>query len=105
MRFSCIIGGLILPLVLARRLAAPEAPRSFWYWLLPNYRLVPTAFLASVWTLPERLGLVTGTMAEDCYWRLLFREGSGEFMEWCFAVVMMLYFLSIWRRAVHLSED
>ena len=104
MRISCIVGGLILPLVLIKQLADPKAPSSFWYWLLPNYRVVPIAALASFWTLPKHLDLMDGE-SPDGYLRLALKVGSGEFLEWAFAATMMLYCISIWKRAGRRSSE
>ena len=93
-----IIGGIILPLVLHRRLAAAEAPKSPWYWLIPNYRLVPISAMAVLLRLPDRLDHYFAPPAKGGYLDLAFFAGSGEYKEVCFAAVIVLYLLSVYLR-------
>ena len=93
-----IIGGIILPLVLRRRLAAPEAPKSPWFWLIPNYRLVLISAMAVLLRLPDRLDNYFAPPAKGSYLDLAFFAGSGEYKEVCFAAMMLLYLLSVYLR-------
>lgn len=93
-----LVGGIILPLALHRRLARPEAPKSPWYWLIPNYRLVLISAMAVLLRLPDRLEHLLAAPPDDSYvGRAVFRA-SGEFKEYCFAVVMLFYLLSVYLR-------
>ena len=102
----CLIGGVILPLALHRRLARPEARGSYWYWLIPSWRLVPAALLAVGSTLPEKLYDVfvkhsspVSDWPRNGYAYMAFVDPAGEFKEYCFALVMLLYLLSVYTRA------
>ena len=96
---ATLVGGVILPLVLKRRLENDDAPESFWYWLLPNYRLAPLALVAVFITTPEHLEVCT----QGSYWWYAIREPAGEVKEFAFAGVMMLYFMSIHYRAASMT--
>ena len=98
MMAATLVGGIILPLALHRRLSRPGAAKSVWYWLIPNYRLVLIAAMAVLLRLPNRLEHVLPSPPDDSYLgRAIFRA-SGEFKEYCFAVVMLFYLLSLYMR-------
>ena len=106
MLIMCLVGGVILPLALRRRLAAPEARRSFWHWALPTWRLVPPALLALGSTMPEKLynALIKHNpdatkWPRDSYAFLAFIDPAGEYKEFCYALVILVYMVSIYRRA------
>jgi hypothetical protein len=96
---AALVGGVILPLVFKRRLENDDAPESIWYWLLPNYRLVPLAAMAVFITMPEHLKL----FERGTYWGYALHEPAGEVKEFAFAGVMMLYFMSMYYRATSLA--
>lgn len=95
---ATVIGGIILPLVLKRRLAEPGAPKSPWYWLIPNYRLMVISVMAIILRLPKRLEDILGSPQNGSYSDMAFFQGSGEFKEYCYALVIMFYVLSIYMR-------
>ncbi len=95
---AIVVGGIILPLVLKRRLAAPEAPKSPRYWLIPNYRLVLISAMAILLRLPKRMEHILGAPSSGSYADLAFFKGSGEFKEYCYAMVIMFYMLSVYLR-------
>jgi len=97
MMVACIAGG-VLPLVLRKRLSRPEARRGVWYWLIPTWRLVPIALLAAFSTVPEKLIKLVRRPAAGSYLDLAVMEPGGEFKEYCFALVMLLYLLSVYLR-------
>ena len=98
-----IVGGIILPVVLRRRLSRPGAREGFWYWMVPTTHLVLPSLVAAFSTVPEKLYKATlrGTphaWARDGYAYLAFIAPAGEFKEYCFAMVMLLYLLSVYLR-------
>jgi len=95
---GALVGGMVLPLALRRRLSWPEAPKSLWYWLIPNYRLVLISAMAVFLRLPNRLHHWLGAPPTESYLaRAVFRY-SGEFKEYCFALIILLYLLSVYLR-------
>lgn len=105
MLLLCIIAGVVLPVALHRRLSTPAARKKVWYWLLPTWRLAPAALVATFSTVPEKLYKIlvkSGTMPEwprDGYAYMAFIDPAGEFKEYCFALVIFLYLLSVHLRA------
>lgn len=98
MMAATLVGGIILPLALHRRLARPGAAKSVWYWLIPNCRLLLISAMAVLLRLPDRLEHVLHAPPDDSYLgRAIFRA-SGEFKEYCFAVVILFYLLSVYLR-------
>ncbi len=95
---ATVVGGIILPLVLKRRLAEPGAPKSPWYWLIPNYRLIPISAIAILLRLPKRLEDIMDTPPDGSYADMAFFQGSGEFKEYCYAMVIMFFVLSVYLR-------
>lgn len=88
MTVGCVVGGVIMPLALRRRLLESAGRNGTWYWMIPTYIMAPIAALA--------VGVsVLSKLHED----LEFLEVGGEFKEYCLAIVMLFYFASIWRRA------
>ncbi len=98
MLMACVVGGIILPLALRRKLARPEALKSPWYWLIPNYRLILISAMAILLRLPKRLEDVLGAPPSESYADMAFFKGTGEFKEYCYALVIMFYMLSVYLR-------
>jgi hypothetical protein len=102
MLLGTIVGGLILPLVLRRRFTKPEARRSFWYWVIPTWRLVPICLIAACSTVPEKIykQLIRpyAEISPEGYANMAFIDPAGEFKEYCFALVILLYMLSVYLR-------
>lgn len=94
---ACLVGG-VLAVLLQKRLARPEAQRTAWYWLIPTWRLAPIALLAAFSTVPEKLLKMVGRPAKGSYFDLAVMEPGGEFKEYCFALTMLLYLLSVYLR-------
>ena len=108
MLIFCLVGGIILPLVLRRRLSRPTARQSVWYWLIPTQRLIPAALLAVVSAVPEKIYRVLkhthnipNWLSKGRYAYLAFVDPAGEFKEYCFAMVMLFYLLSVYIRVRH----
>jgi hypothetical protein len=95
---GCLIGGVVLPLALRPRVRRIQNPRSFWFWVLPTRRLVPICVLAVLSTVPEHSLDAWCRVADGTYLWMAFVKPGGEFKEYCYAFVMLLYFWSIWRR-------
>ncbi|MDY6913290.1 MAG: hypothetical protein SVT52_02375 [Planctomycetota bacterium] len=98
MLWGTIIGGIVLPPVLRRRFSNPQARQSAWYWLVPNYRLMPIALMAVLFRIPHSLRHLIGRPAPGSYSSMAIYEASGEFKEYCYALVILLYLLSIFLR-------
>lgn len=99
MLVATVVGGCVLPLVLGKRLARPEVRQGPWYWLIPTWRLVPISLLAVLSNIPEKILRATGASpAVGSYLDLAVMEPGGEFKECCFALVMLLYLLSVYVR-------
>ena len=98
MLVGTIVCGIALPLALHRRLSRPEAPKSPWYWLIPNYRIVPFAAMAVLLRLPSRLQRFLGHPPYHIYWDMAMYRTAGECKELYFAAVILLYLWSIHRR-------
>jgi len=99
MTLACI-GAAVLPLVLHRRLTRPEARRGLWYWLIPTWRLVPIAAISVCSTLPEKFvkKVLDLDLPQDHYAYMALVARAGEFKEYCFAIVIFLYALSVFCR-------
>ncbi len=94
-----IIGGVILPLALIRWQSKPESRESIWYWLIPNWRIVPIGIIAACSTLPEKLiKFFAPDLPRNSYVAMAFKEPAGEFKELCFALVILFYLWSIYLR-------
>ena len=93
----CAAGG-ILAVVLHKRLSGPQARKGPWYWLIPTWRLVPICFLAVGSTWPEKLLKHFRPPLRGTYLSLALVEPAGEFKEYCYAIVMLLYLLSVYLR-------
>lgn len=93
---AACIGGAILPLALHGR---RQARAGAWYWLIPTTRLVAVSLLASLSTVPEKLfKAFAPNLPQDGYLFMAFVKPGGEFKEYCFAMVMMFYLLSVYSR-------
>lgn len=96
MTAAALVGGAILPLVLRRRLRGPGVRKSIWYWLVAPVELVPLSLLAVLSTVPEKLLRAHApTVRKGDYLWMACVKYAGEFKEYCFALVILLYFLSI----------
>jgi len=93
---ATIIGGIVVPLVL---LLAKATVRGFWYWILPNHRLMVVSILAVVPRLIEKVPKALDSLPADESWlgKAFFRD-SGEYKELYFAMVITLYVLSVYLR-------
>ncbi len=93
-----MIAAVILPLIFHRRFQRPDARKSIWYWLIPNYRVIPIALMAILLRLPDKIADYFPPLPKDHYVTMALIKGSGEFKEYCFALAIMLYLLSIYVR-------
>jgi len=103
MLLMCLVGGIILPLTLRKRLAA--APQNFWHWAIPTWRIVPAAMLAVGSTIPEKLydafikhNPDVPNWPRDGYAYMALVDPAGELKEYAFALVILVYIFSIYRR-------
>lgn len=96
MLWFTVIGGMILPLALGKRLSNPRPRNGPWYWLIPTRRMIPAAAMAAFSTVPEKIFDLIGR--PEGYLRMAFIDPAGEFKEYCFALVILLYLLSIYLR-------
>ena len=89
-----LLGGIAAPLVLRRRHGDWRPAEGKWGWLLPTVVCLPTAILSTVVGLPRRL-------AENFDLELpaVLDYPGGEFKEYFFGLFLMLYLLSLSRRA------
>ncbi len=102
MMVACVVGGVILPVALRKRLRRPGADRGFWYWAIPTCTLIPAALLAASCKLPNKiyreLLIPTYQVPPDHYAYMAFVHPAGEFKEYCYGLVMLLYLLSVYVR-------
>jgi hypothetical protein len=91
---GAIIGGIVAPLVRRRRHGDWRPPSGKWGWLVPTAVCLPTAVLSVVIGLPRKLskGLDVELPSALVY-------QGGEFKEYFFGLFLMLYLLSLSRRA------
>jgi len=96
----CLVGGVILPVALRKRLSAPDARKKAAYWLVPNHRLAPAALLAVLSTFPEKVCKTFHVeYSKTSYGGMALVEPGGELKEYCFAMVILLYLWSVSLRA------
>ncbi|MHC4295616.1 MAG: hypothetical protein ACYSTL_08535 [Planctomycetota bacterium] len=94
-----MIVAIFLPIVFHKRMQAEGARKKVWYWLIPNYRLIPIALMAIVMRLPDKIGKIFSLQVpRDSYLAMSLIRASGEFKEYCFAIAILLYVLSIYIR-------
>ena len=93
------IGAVFLPLVMRKRFRRPGAAHSPWYWIVPTVATVPAAALAVLSTVPRKIMLkVLHVPRGTDYLNLVFVEQAGEFKEYCAAMAILFYVLSVWLR-------
>jgi hypothetical protein len=92
-QIAVTVFGVILPLWVRRRRRRPGAERCWWYWAVPTAAIVPTAFLAAFWTVPEKFFRAADYLPS--YVNMALCRRAGEFKEYCIAMTMMLYAVSI----------
>jgi hypothetical protein len=88
-----LVGGVVLPIVRRRRHGAWVEAEGPMRWLLPTVVCLPTAVLASLVSLPEKLFEAAGREVPD-----LIEISPGETKEYYFGLFLMLYVLSLARR-------
>ncbi len=93
-----MVAWIVLPLVLHRRIYKSEAREKLWYWLTPNYRVIPIAVMAILFRIPDKIDKLLPEIPWESYLSMAFFRASGEFKEYCFAMAIMLYVLSIHAR-------
>jgi len=112
MLLGVLVMGVVVPLgrVVSSRLWRAGKTRqewSVWHWLIPSWRLVPASLLAAGSTLPRKmLRLTVGidSVGRYTYPFMAFVDRAGEFKEYCFAMVILLYMVSAWVRLRPLAE-
>jgi len=97
------VAAVVLPLVLRKRLNERAGKVGFWHWVVPTPVVIPAALLAVLCRVPERVYdwlLVDrlGTVPEDSYANMAFLDSVGEVKEYFFAMVMLVYMLSVHAR-------
>ncbi len=102
MLLGCLVLGVIIPLIRKYRIQGVEhsfgKERS--YWIVPTLILVPAAALAFLSGVPnDILDEMNREFAIDSYVSMTLIEPAGEFKEFCFAQVILLYLWSVFLRA------
>lgn len=95
-------GGVALPVILHRLRRRGGSARRFWYWAVPTVAILPAAALAAFWTLPEKFLRGSGPLHPHV--NMAFVSRSGEFKEYCLAMAMMFYALSVFLRMPRASS-
>jgi len=95
---AIVVGGLVLPVALCRWRRRPEARRSPWYWLVPDHRLWPTAALTVLSRVPHKIDWFHALPPDD-YLSMSLVGSSGEFKEFCVAMGILLFAMSVYLRA------
>jgi hypothetical protein len=90
---GALVGGIFAPLWLRRRHGDWRGARGKWGWLVPTVVCLPTAVLSVVIGLPKKLTDNTDVELPS----VLVYQG-GEFKEYFFGLLLMLYLLSLSRR-------
>lgn len=88
------VGGIVLPIVRRRRAGAWVPAEGELQWLLPTVVCLPTAVLATLVTIPEKIFDSAGREVPA-----LIEISAGESKEYYFGLFLLLYVLSIARRA------
>ncbi|KKL92115.1 hypothetical protein LCGC14_1887920 [marine sediment metagenome] len=99
---ACVIGGFICPLALHKWRRRGGSAKSFWAWFVPTRVLIPASLLAAMSTVPEHVykAFIHGRypLAMDSYTFMALVDAGGEFKEYCYAMVILLYVCSIYLR-------
>lgn len=95
--------GAVLPVVLVKWRRKAEARNSIWHWLVPTLPLVPICVLAATSTVPEKIAKLLrhlyGTWPEyETYVRMAFIDPGGELKEYCYGMMILFYFVSLYIR-------
>lgn len=85
-------GGVMLPLA-DRWRGIIRSPRSWSYWFWPTWCCLPTALLAILIRVPDRVDRLTGKQLA-----MLRDLRLSEPQEYYFALFLMMYLLSVWAR-------
>lgn len=72
--------------------------RSQWCWLVPSYRLSLVAAMGLGLRLAQKIVKAAGVEKDDSYLGMSLLQAAGEFLEYCFALAIMLFVLSIYAR-------
>lgn len=91
-----IVFGVFLPFVRRRRRATPEARQRMWYWIIPTVRLVPTAVMVAMTSVPS--ALLGHRLGDGSYVAMALVDSGGEFKELALATFLMLGSWSVLRR-------
>ncbi len=105
---ACIVLPLcaaVLPKVLRttprwirRAIDAGRDPRRALYWIAPGYRLALIAAMAVVLRLPDHLKGLLGSPSDRSYFGKAFLRDGGEWKELYFALLILMYLLSVYVR-------
>lgn len=89
-------GGIVLPLAVLPWRERIRRRSPLLYWLVPTWRVVPAALLSALAKTPSHLiTRLLGEPARESYaWMALYRPG-GEVKEYAFALLLLLYVLSL----------
>lgn len=90
---AAFIGGGLLPLIRRAR-GKHYARHSLAYWIMPGLACVPIGFIASLASMPKKIGKALGD--GDIYW--LFDIHLGELKELMIGTFLFIYIASIWIR-------
>jgi hypothetical protein len=96
---ATLAGGIVLPLAALPWRRRLLARRGWLYWLVPTWRIVPAAVATAGSGLPHRLLAWAGVTIGACeYLSMATRESSQECRELGFAMVILVYLVSMHAR-------
>jgi hypothetical protein len=99
MLMAFAIVGIIAPPVLAKKRRTGGFRGSCADWLMPTWSLFPICVLSVCSDLPEKVlkafHVGMGMEVKRTYWLTAFVEPGGELKEYCYGMLMLLYFLSL----------
>ena len=99
MTIAMIVGGIILPFIAHHFLHKPGLKKNFWYWMIPTYRVVPIAAMGMLSRVPHKLvKYVAPDLPADNYWSMALVGATGELKEYCMALTMLFFVISIYIR-------
>jgi len=101
--------GAILPLALVKWRRGARSRTSAWHWLIPTAPMVPICVLAATSTLPEKaaklLRHLYGVWPDyETYVRMAFIDPCGELKEYCYGMMILFYFVSLYIRTSRRSS-
>ncbi len=87
-----------MPRWIRRAIDAGRDPHRVLYWIAPNYRLALIAAMAVLLRLPDHLKGLLGSPSDRSYFGKAFLRDGGEWKELYFALLILMYVLSVYVR-------